>query len=896
MRQDANQDQPGPFQALEQLMGASFVVCLWLVQTAMALTPAGLKTEYLQNPQGLDVFQPRLSWILSATGRAQKQVAFQVKVADTAEELTSGRGAIWDSGKVNSDQNFGIVYRGPDLESGRRYYWRVRVWDQDGKAAGWSAVAWWEMGLLRPSDWKGKWIGTSGEMTSPLLRKEFWVPKRIKEATAYVFGFGFYELYLNGAKVGDDVLAPVNSNYDKVLYYDTYDVTSLLRHGGNAAGLWLGNGYDRGFSQYGYRWMTAKQVILELDIQFVDGARSRVVTDESWKAEDSPILSNSIYNGETYDAHREMSGWDRFGYCDQVWRKVRLMPAPAGFLRSRLMPPVTVDGTLRPRSMHQPKPGVFVFDLGQNIAGRTRLRASGPTGTRIVMRHAEDLRPDGTLDTTTNRDALATDTFILRGVGVEVYEPRFTYHGFRYVEVTGFPGIPTLDSLEGRVVHAAVARVGNFQCSNLLLNHIHRNFQWGVMNNLMGIPTDNPVRDERTPCQMDSMMVEETACYNFDMNSYYTKWLRDIEGGRDDPNWSGDQVFLAMLLYEQYGNRRVLEENYENSRQLVDAFATQATKPNPWSDALGDWCPPGRSGHYRDEGEIVNTAIYYRATRLVSQMAEILGKTSDALAYKGRAESILREFNARHYQEATSAYGSGRQVTSILPLAFEMVPSDQKPIVANALLERFMGRDHQRLDTGIFGTRYLFDVLIDNGFVDAAYKALNQTTYPSYGNQISLGATTTWEQWQFADSMETHDHAMFAGPGSTFYSRLGGIRPAQPGYKKILIRPAFPKGLTSVNCSLRTVMGEIVSNWKIQDGLVQEITIPPNATAIVYVPTTDVGQVKESGRLAAQAQGVRFLRIEDGWALFSIGSGSYRFAVPSQEVNPDSGANACSRP
>jgi alpha-L-rhamnosidase len=380
------------------------------------------------------------------------------------------------------------------------------------------------------------------------------------------------------------------------------------------------------------------------------------------------------------------------------------------------------------------------------------------------------------------------------------------------------------------------------------------------------------------------------------MNSYYTKWLRDIEGGRDDPNWSGDQVFLAMLLYEQYGNRRVLEENYENSRQLVDAFATQATKPNPWSDALGDWCPPGRSGHYRDEGEIVNTAIYYRATRLVSQMAEILGKTSDALAYKGRAESILREFNARHYQEATSAYGSGRQVTSILPLAFEMVPSDQKPIVANALLERFMGRDHQHLDTGIFGTRYLFDVLIDNGFVDAAYKALNQTTYPSYGNQISLGATTTWEQWQFADSMETHDHAMFAGPGSTFYSRLGGIRPAQPGYKKILIRPAFPKGLTSVNCSLRTVMGEIVSNWKIQDGLVQEITIPPNATAIVYVPTTDVGQVKESGRLAAQAQGVRFLRIEDGWALFSIGSGSYRFAVPSQEVNPDSGANACSRP
>jgi alpha-L-rhamnosidase len=322
---------------------------------------------------------------------------------------------------------------------------------------------------------------------------------------------------------------------------------------------------------------------------------------------------------------------------------------------------------------------VFVFDLGQNIAGWTRLRARGAAGTRIVMRHAEDLRPDGTLDTKTNRSARATDTFILKGAGVEVYEPRFTYHGFRYVEVTGFPGIPTLDSLEGRVIHAAVKPVGNFQSSNALLNQIHRNFQWSAMNNLVGIPTDNPTRNERTPCQMDSMMVEDTAIYNFDMNNYYTKWLQDIAGGRDAPNWSGDQVFLAWLLYQHYGNRRILEDNYENSRQLVDAFATQAGKPNPWSDAFGDWCPPGQSGHYEtcfSEGEIVNTSIYYRATRLVSQMAAILGKTSDARAYQERAESIRGEFNARHFKEANHCYGSGRQVTSVLPLVFDLVPSD----------------------------------------------------------------------------------------------------------------------------------------------------------------------------------------------------------------------------
>ena len=551
------------------------------------------------------------------------------------------------------------------------------------------------------------------------------------------------------------------------------------------------------------------------------------------------------------------------------------------------MPPIKMIETLSPRKVTRPKRGVYVFDLGQNIAGWARLRARGAAGTRIVMRFAEDLHRDGTLDTTTNARARATDTFILKGAGIEVYEPRFTYHGFRYVEVTGFPGQPTGDNLEGRVIHSAVQPVGNFQCSNPLLNQMHRNFQWSAMNNLMGIPTDNPTRDERTPCQMDSMVVEETALYNFDMNNYYTKWLQDIEGSGGDPDWSGNQVLLPMLLYQHYGNRRILEMSYKNSKRLIDAYAGQANTPNHWSVAFGDWCPPGQSGQYQNcfsEGEIVNTSIYYRATRLVSQMAAILGKAADSSAYAHRADAIRRDFIARHFNETTHSYGSGRQVTSVLPLAFDMAPSDQKPAVANALLERLMGRDHEHLDTGIFGTRYLFDVLIDNGFVEAAYKALTQTTYPSYGHQIGLGATTTWEQWHFTGGMETHDHGMFAGPDSTFYSRLAGIRPAQPGYKEILIRPAFPKGLTSVSCSLRTVMGEVVSNWKVQNGFVQEITIPPNATAIVYVPTINVGEIRETGRPATQAEGVRFLGLENGYALFSVGSGSYQFTSPVLEL------------
>jgi alpha-L-rhamnosidase len=889
MKPDPNRSKQWPLHIFSQKTAwASALLLLFLARTGMALTPTHLRTESLQHPQGLDVSHPRLSWLFIANGRGQEQVAYQIQIANSAEQAESGRSAIWDTGKVVSSQNFGIVYAGPDLRSGGRYYWKLRVWGQDGKASGWSRATWWQMGLLHPSDWQGSWIGSSSDATCPLLRREFQVTKKIKQATAYVFGFGWYELHLNGTKVGDNVLAPVNSNYGKNLYYDTFDVTSLIQQGGNAAGLWLGNGYDREFSEYGFRWMSAKQAILEVDIEFIDGSRSRVLTDGSWKTAESPILSNSIYHGETYDARRDKDGWDRYGYDDHAWQAAQLVPAPAGVLRARQMPPLKIRGTLRPRAMHRTKAGTFVFDLGQNIAGWMRLRARGVAGTTIVMRHAEDLLPDGTLDITTNQAARATDTFILKGAGVEVYEPRFTYHGFRYVELSGFPGIPTLDSLAGRVIHAAFDSAGTFRSSNPLLNKIHRNLQWGVVNNLMGIPTDNPVRNERTPCQMDSMAVEETAMYNFDMDNYYVKWLQDIEGGRDAPNWSGDQVFLPMLLYKHYGDLRILEESYENSKQLIDAFAAQASEPHTWSGggAFGDWCPPGQGGSYKEcfsEGEIVNTTIYYRATRLVSEMAEILGKTSDALAYKKQAESILREFNAHYYNASSHTYESGRQVTSVLPLAFGMVPHDQESAVANALLDRLTGKDRGHLDTGIFGTRYLFDVLIDNGFSDAAYKTLNQTTYPSYGHQISLGATTTWEQWAPRGAMETHDHAMFAGPDSTFYSRLAGIQAAQPGYKEILIRPAFPKGLVSVTSSLHTVMGEIVSSWKVQNGLIQEVTIPPNATAVVYVPAIDAAQIREGGRPARQAKGVHLLRMENGFALFSVGSGSYRFTVPAKK-------------
>jgi alpha-L-rhamnosidase len=380
-------------------------------------------------------------------------------------------------------------------------------------------------------------------------------------------------------------------------------------------------------------------------------------------------------------------------------------------------------------------------------------------------------------------------------------------------------------------------------------------------------------------------VTEEAAIYDFDMSAFYPKWVRDIEGSRADPNWSGDQIIAPMLLYKYYGDERVLEENYPNAKALVDTFTKRARETPSWaSGAYGDWCPPGQDGSFEgcfSEGQLVNAAIYYQTAETVARMASITGRTADAATYTALAKDIQKHFNAQYFHADTHTYESGRQTSLILPLAFKMVPEGQTSAVADALVKLLDGKDRHHLDTGIFGTKYLADVLIDNGYVDAAYDVFNQTTYPSYGDQIKQGATTTWEQWARSGRMESHDHAMFAGPESTFYSRFAGIRPAEPGYKQILIQPAFPKDLASVQCSLETMMGKVVSNWKRDGGITEEIQIPANSTAIVILPGTDLSRVTESDRPVLQAPGVHFKNFQEGSSVFLVESGSYRFKIPA---------------
>ena len=852
------------------------------------ISPTDLKTEWMVNPLGVDVLKPGLSWVLTSADREQMQLGFQILVASSEVNLDADNGDIWNSGHIKSGEQTNIIYKGPALTSDTRYFWKVKVWDSNNIASDWSATAFWEMGLLKSTDWQGKWIGTSTEKESPFFRKDFTIIKALKKATAHVYGLGWYELHLNGSKVGDQVLTPANTDYSKRLLYDSYDVTKYLKEGGNTVGLWLSNGYGASYSKYGWRWMDSKRAVLQMNIEFTDGSKMSIITDETWKAGDSQISSAEIYNGETYDATREKTGWDLNGFNDKDWENVTITSAPSGKMQSNMSTPVRVAKLIKPVSVKMTASGSYIFDLGQNIAGWVRIHISGATrGIKIVIRHAEAEKSDGTLDTFTNRSALATDTYISKGVtGEEIYEPRFTYHGFRYVEVTGYPGTPSLSDLEGCALHSDVEHTGSFSSSNSLINQTHSNFQWTILNNMVSIPTDNPVRDERTPCQMDENCIYEAAIQNFDVQQYLKNWLYNISENTSNPDWSEGQVLGPWLLYQYYGDKRILETFYSSSKKEVDFCLANAQKSNYWSDSFGDWCPPNTDGSYKNsfsEGEVVNTTLYYYMTSLMSRISGILGKTGDSANYASKANSILTTFNSKFFNSSANMYGSGKQITYIMPLMCGIVPANKQTPVFNKLADYITRECTGHFGSGIYGTSFLPDLLCDHGRADIAYSIFTQTTYPGFGYQIkNYGATTTWEQWGVPSSggeMETYDHAMYSGADKTFFTRFGGIRPLTPGYKTISIKPCIPDSLSFVKSSLKTVKGLITSNWDKSDGVYTNfITIPVNTTAVVQIPGTDPGKVYENGAIAAKAKGVHFLRTENNYIVYKVGSGSYFFS------------------
>lgn len=733
--------------------------------------------------------------------------------------------------------------------------------------------------------------------TAPMLRSSLALTGTVRSARAYVSGLGFYELHVNGRVIGNDRLAPGSTPYAQRTLYQTYDVTSALRRGANAVGIWLGRGYGPGFSPYGFRWLGPEQAIGLITVTYTDGRRQDFATGPNgWSWASGPIVANDLYSGESYDARIDRSGWDQPGYDAASWSPVTAVAAPGPNLVASAMPMVHVVQTLRAVRVTQPQPGVFVYDFGQNLAGWERLQVAGPRGTAVRMQTAEDLGDDGTLDTTTNRNAASTDEYVLAGTGTtETYEPRFTYHGFRYLQVTGFPGTPGPASIVAQVAHADVSSTGTFDSSDELLNTIWDNNRRTMLNNSMSTPTDNPVRDERTPPGMDVQAYHDASTREFDMDRYYLNYLQDMPpgvalpndaGNAQNPDMGGDQISLAWTLYQQYGDKPTLAAFYPQMKTFVDTNAAVPGHIWPADHGFGDWCPPvygdGVNGGLGSPGigsctsevSIVNTALSYLQAHDVALAAAALGHRDDAAHYAALAADIKNAFNATFLNAAHDTYGDGRQTTSILPLAFGMVPSEYVRSVGSQLVHTILVTDSGHLDTGIFGTRYLMDALAVIGRTDVAMTVLDQTTYPGYGYEIGQGATTDWEQWTYRSGMESHDHAMFSGINASLYTALAGIEPTGAGYSTVRIAPQVPPTLHRVTASIDTVRGIVSSSWQTVGGTVTlDVAVPVGTTATIVVPLPRAGARVKAPSGAAPG------RVTASTAQYTVGSGSWHFTA-----------------
>ena len=877
----------------------------------VGISAARLRCEYLENPLGIDVSQPRLSWIVESKQRGQRQVAYQVLVASTEAGLNSDKGDLWNSGQVPSDQTLHIVYAGKFLASYQRCFWKVRVWDKDGNPSAYSEPARWDMGLLSPREWPGQWISLTADTNStpaPLLRRTFKLGRNIKQARAYVCGLGYYELHINGKKIGDHCLDPAYTRYDRRALYVTYDVTGALQRGTNAIGVILGNGWYnvQTLAVWDFHkapWRAAPKLYLQLRVEYADGYTETLVTDTQWKASTGPVVFNSIYGGETYDARLEKPGWDTAAFNDSDWRMAEVVAPPPGRLSAQMIPPIKADAGIKPVKVTEPRPGVFVFDLGQNLAGYAELSVRGQAGTKVVMKYSERLGGDGMIDRAEIQQHVAkmdtnqqfqADTYILKGGGQETWHSRFVYHGFQYVEVTGFPGKPTLTSLRGVFLHSAVPAAGEFECSNPLLNRIWAAGRWAYLSNLQGIPTDCPHR-EKNGWTGDAHLAAEQGLLNYAPAALYTKWINDLGDEQrpsgelpgivptsgwgykwgNGPAWDSAFLLIPLYLYEYCGDTQVLRDHYDGMKRYVD-YLTSRARDGIVDIGLNDWAPFKTA----TPAEITSTAYYYRDARIVALAANLMGNEADALRYADLAAGIKQAFNRKFYHPETGLYGNGSQTALSCALYQGLADPEIRPLVLSNLVANVEQRQGH-IDTGILGAKYLLNALLENGRADVAYRIASQKDLPSWGWWIEQGATTLWEQW---NGGESRNHIMFGDISAWFYKALAGINldPANPAFKHILIKPNVVGGLTSARASYDSIRGRIVSDWKTdREGFHLAVTVPANATATVSLPVPDAAKVREGELPAGKAAGVKLLGVAGGRTLFEVGSGTYHFTAPT---------------
>ena len=1045
---------------------------LWLMnftaQPAQAhITVDTLRCEYLINPQGIDVKTPRLSWIINSSSRGEKQTACQILVATSLEILQKNKGDIWDSGQMKTDQSALVEYAGNELKTNQRCWWKVRIWDKQGKVSAWSAPANWSMGLLHPEDLTAGWIGdmverikdpdaaimniaglkwvrypesitkagaltylrktveipadrnvkravfvlfadnvckaqvngkdigqavrwdrtarldaapslNTGEnsleliisqsdslppcvigrlviqfrsgtdMIVPIdnswqaaqsaksdpaantliwqfaeeldgtpwrgappvgdvqrvpasyLRHEFTVSSPVRRAVVYVSALGAFELHINGKHVGDDVLAPGWTEFRKRVQYHTYDVTSLLTTGKNAVGAILGDGWYASVLAHLSRrkfYGGDPRFMAQLVIEHADGSTDTVITDKSWKITDGPILHADLLMGCEYDARKEMPGWDIAGYSDNSWREVIENKTPAIRIEAANAEPSRKLEELPARKLTEPAPGCWTFDLGQNMVGWVRLKVQGKAGTRITVRHGEMLNADGTLYTANLRSCPATDFYILDGKGEKSLEPYFTFHGFRYVEVTGLESKPALNAVTGVVVHTDMQRTGNFECSNELVKKLYHNIIWGQKGNYLEIPTDCPQRDERMGWTGDTQFFAPTAALNYNVAPFFTRWLNtmadsqyadgsfphvvpDIMGSGGSTAWGDAAILCAYNIYHSYGDIRIITTMYPAMVRYMDWLVRKTKDGITTVGGFGDWLNLGGGA----DGTAIDTAYHAHLANLMSEMARAIGKEADALRYHVLFDEIRDAFNKKWLQ-ADGSLANCSQTGYALAFTMDLLPTDMRSKSGVKFVDEIHKyKDH--LATGFIGTPRLLPALRLAGRDDMAIKLLLTETYPSWLYPVTLGATTMWERWNgwtpeqgFGDiSMNSYNHYAFGAVGEYLYNGIGGIRALMPGYKQIEIRPAIGNGLTHAKCSYLSMYGKIASDWEIKAGrLTMNISVPVNTTAKIYIPTSQSGEVKESGKPAGQSLGVISVGTENSAAVFEVGSGEYHF-------------------
>jgi alpha-L-rhamnosidase len=921
------------------------------------INPINLKCEYLVNPINIDVTNPNLSWELHPTNfdlRNLSQTSYRVLVATTKYLLQKNIGDLWDSGVIESSNSTHVIYRGKELNSRQIYYWKVEVFDQDNNGSKWSAISRWRMSLLKKNDWAGaQWIGLGKDNIdsqlhsrpfqisgmkepvlkathpSPLLRKEFKVSKKIMDATAYIAGLGYAELYLNGKKIGVHVLDPGQTDYDVFSLYSTYDLRKYLVNGKNAIGIMLGNGfYGQNIAfvdwlQYGIPCVRCK-----IWIKYEDGTVDSIATDSGWKASTGPIMFDNVYAGESYDAEKEKQGWNNTGYDDSFWQNAQIINAPNDSLRSQIIPAIERIEAIKPIRIFKTEGEKWVIDLGQNMAGWAKIRVKEKPGQQITMRFAENLKPDGKeLDFSSLGNfatgVIPTNIYVCKSKITEEWEPRFTFAGFRFIELSGVSHKPTKKTVQGILVHTNVNRVGHFSSSDSVLDKIYNVSLWTIVDNLHSVSEDCPNR-EKCGWLGDAHTTAVTDLYNFDMYNFYSKYLQDIksqlgkgeETYKHEPatpgipgniapgkricqearvDWGAAVVLLPYYLYLYDGDIRPFQDMYPHMKDFIKYTVRYESADGIIQNGYGDWCPPGGNDKMECPPELSSTALFYRMLDILSGMSEKLDDPLYSQWCMQKKDSVKINFNKAFFKQTSEiSFGTyGSQTANVMAYSFGLVPNDKLDAFAKGLIYDINTLHNGHMSTGIHGSRYLYTALCDLGYQDVAYKLLTQPSYPSLSYIISCGLTTLPEEPREYKNKDiersaSFNHPMQSGFAAFYHEGIGGIRPEtkDAGFKHFKLQPYLFNELTWAKSDFNSYYGKIKSDWKVSgNDFIWDIEVPVNTIATIYVPGIDIKKIFENGIMLNNSPGVKYIKSENGRSIFQLGSGKYHLVsnIPAKQ-------------